>query len=412
MRLTKGKENLKLPEYIKFGIELEAENVNKRRTEELVKKYNWHIYNDASLTDSGLETISPVLSENLKSSVWEEIEEICGIIKQSPNDDKREVYTDHTCGGHIHFDATIFQNNPEIIKNFLRLWAESEEFVYKMCNAKNDPIRSGAINKANITLIDVLKTLMKSPLQKEKEINNRQTLKYWIEKSREISKNIMNNIANAHNKLQIVENNVVGLTRNGMAAPIGNKILKQIENKKLKIGNPKSRIYREIFVKNRLTSERYQGLNLTNMGDNKKNTIEFRMSNGTLDPQTIKENIFLYASLISTAVEMTNNPGQMQSKLENFYKTDVTEEEKVDLFLNLIIEEPEDRQVFKERWQSVKDAPVFKTEGAKRFAQNRFRRDEFSQISETTKGTQVKSAFIYIAEIKKKLSKEEIIFEH
>ena len=29
----------------------------------------------------------------------------------------------------------------------MRLYAESEELLYKMCNDKNDPIREGAINK-------------------------------------------------------------------------------------------------------------------------------------------------------------------------------------------------------------------------------------------------------------------------
>lgn len=29
----------------------------------------------------------------------------------------------------------------------MRLYAESEELIYKMCNDKNDPIRKGAINK-------------------------------------------------------------------------------------------------------------------------------------------------------------------------------------------------------------------------------------------------------------------------
>ena len=37
--------------------------------------------------------------------------------------------------------------NPNIFRNFMRLYAESEEFLYKMCNDINGPIRKGAINK-------------------------------------------------------------------------------------------------------------------------------------------------------------------------------------------------------------------------------------------------------------------------
>lgn len=57
--------------------------------------------------------------------------------------------------------------------------------------------------------------------------------------------------------------------------------------------------------KYKLDERRYSGLNLTNIGNSKKNTIEFRMANGTLDPEVIKQNVFLYASLINTTIKMT-----------------------------------------------------------------------------------------------------------
>lgn len=63
---------------------------------------------------------------------------------------------------------------------------------------------------------------------------------------------------------------------------------------------------------------RYASINLTNLGGKKKNTIEFRLSNGTIDPKVIKENVFLYASIIDTAVKMTKEPEKMQEALKNF----------------------------------------------------------------------------------------------
>ena len=115
MRLTKENENLNLPEYIKFGLELEVENLDQRRVISKIKDKKWKAEVDSSLTDGGTECVSPVLQEKEDSSVWEEIGQICQSIKESPRDKEREAYTDHTCGGHIHFDSGIFRKNPEVI---------------------------------------------------------------------------------------------------------------------------------------------------------------------------------------------------------------------------------------------------------------------------------------------------------
>lgn len=72
------------------------------------------------------------------------------------------------------------------MRNFLRLYAESEELLYKMCNNKDNPIRKGAINK------DFKEFHIMSAI--------------W---------------------------------RNGMAAPTGKKILKQIQNSTLKVSYKK-----------------------------------------------------------------------------------------------------------------------------------------------------------------------------
>lgn len=58
-----------------------------------------------------------------------------------------EVVTNSKCGLHVHFDSECLTSNPNKFRNFMRLYAESEELLYKMCNVQNDPIRKGAINK-------------------------------------------------------------------------------------------------------------------------------------------------------------------------------------------------------------------------------------------------------------------------
>jgi hypothetical protein len=240
----------------------------------------------------------------------------------------------------------------------MRLYAESEELLYKMCNDKNNPIRKGAINKdfKGIHLISSL----------------------W---------------------------------RNGMAAPTGKKILRQIENGTLKVSYKKFGKLRMVANKYKLHERRYSGINLTNIGNSKKNTIEFRMANGTLEPDVIKQNVFLYASLINTAIQMTENPQQFKEKLETFYNTDVTEEKKAQNFLNLIMEYPSDRQIYMDRWQSVKDDKVFARNSKKGFSQNRFKREQFKQIAIRTPSDRIKATYAYIKEMLTRTKKGDFPYE-
>lgn len=267
-------------------------------------------------------------------------------MQKYPGNKGDKVVADSKCGLHVHFDAECLTKDPNRMRNFLRLYAESEELIYKMCNDKNDPIRKGAINKdfKGIHLVSAL----------------------W---------------------------------RNGMAAPTGKKILKKIQDGTLKVSYKKFGKLMMFASKYKLDERRYAGLNLTNIGNSKKNTIEFRMANGTLNPEVIKQNVFLYSSLIDTSIKMTEHPELYQDKLSQFYKTDVTEKEKAENFLNLIMESPEDRQIFMDRWESVKDAKVFQKNDRKGFSQQRFKREQFKQIAMRTPADIVHSAYAHIKEM-------------
>lgn len=355
MKYTKDFEKLGLPDNFKFGIEIEADNVKTKgqnglymgQSAEYIKSKNWHMATSREeqlVSEGGAELVSPILTDSEQD--WQNISDICEHIKKYPGNKGNEVVANSKCGLHVHFDSQCLTSNPNIFKNFMRLYAESEELLYKMCNDKNDPIRKGAINKdfKGIHLISAM----------------------W---------------------------------RNGMAAPISKKILKQIENNTLKVSYKKFGKLKTLASKYKLDERRYNGLNLTNIGNNKKNTIEFRMANGTLNPEVIKQNVFLYASLINTAIAITEKPQDFQEKLEAFYKTDITEEQKAQNFLNLIMEQPQDRQIYMDRWKSVKDSKVFAKNSQKGFSQNRFKREQLKKIATRTPADRVKNAFSRIKEM-------------
>lgn len=355
MRYTKDFGILGLPKYFLFGIELEAYNVKTKgkdslytgKSAEYIKSKKWHMATkseESLVGKGGAELVSPILRDT--EQVWKDIWDMCEQIKKYPGDKGDKVVADSRCGLHIHFDAECLVKDPRRMKNFLRLYAESEELLYKMCNDKNNPIRKGAINKdfKGIHLISAM----------------------W---------------------------------RNGMAAPTGKKILKQIQNGTLKVSYKKFGKLRMLVSKYKIDERRYAGLNLTNIGNSKKNTIEFRMANGTLNPEVIKQNVFLYCSLINTAIKMTDNPELYRDNVSKFYKTDVTEEEKAENFLKLIMENSEDRKIYMDRWESVKQAEVFQKNNKKGFAQNRFKREQFKKIAKRTPADIVHSAYTYIKEI-------------
>lgn len=83
------------------------------------------------------------------------------------------------------------------------------------------------------------------------------------------------------------------------------------------------------------------------------------MANGTLDPEIIKQNVFLYASIIDTSIKLTKEPEKYEKKFKEFVKRDVTEKEKAESFLDLIMETNEDKKIYLNRWESVKDDKVY-----------------------------------------------------
>lgn len=156
MKYTKEFSKLDLPNYFKFGIELEADNVRTKGKDSLytgesakfIEERKWHMATkkeEVLVGQGGAELVSPILTDETKT--WENINDICNHIKKYPGSKGKEVEVNEKCGLHIHFDADCLAKDPKKMKQFLRIYAEAEELIYKMCNDKNDPIRRNAINR-------------------------------------------------------------------------------------------------------------------------------------------------------------------------------------------------------------------------------------------------------------------------
>lgn len=105
-----------------------------------------------------------------------------------------------------------------------------------------------------------------------------------------------------------------------------------------------------------INQNRYKGLNFKNIGLYGKNTIEFRMPNGEIEFSELLANIKLFAKLI-----------EMSHKLVDMPKTDITklkaqklcyiknDEEKLNLFLEILFPNIVDRQIYINRYKKNKE---------------------------------------------------------
>ncbi len=105
-----------------------------------------------------------------------------------------------------------------------------------------------------------------------------------------------------------------------------------------------------------IQGDRYSGLNLLNI-NNGKNTIEFRIPNGTINPDVWIEN----ARLFGRIVQMSQSLAEIEKKSEhseeedhlielyNNLKQDIPEEKKMEILLELLFTE-EERNVYRERY--------------------------------------------------------------
>lgn len=101
-------------------------------------------------------------------------------------------------------------------------------------------------------------------------------------------------------------------------------------------------------------------INFLNIGLDDKNTIEFRMPNGTLDPNVWIENINLIGGFIMASKKITDLEKQSFNSLSSYDKeylakyqllisNDLPEEERLELLLGLTIDE-EDRDIYRNRY--------------------------------------------------------------
>ena len=185
-------------------------------------------------------------------------------------------------------------------------------------------------------------------------------------------KNLLELITNCEEILYRVSTQEGDTLRRGTeyyAQPISEKIRKEIEHGYIDITNNWQLDEFKKQLSEQQRGKKGFGVNFINLGTHlekniKLDTIEFRISNGTIDPQVWIDNINLYSGVIEAAEEL--NQIQLKSefirtyeekeKLHDFemIKKGISEEEKLDKFLKLVTKE-NIREIYEKRYEANKD---------------------------------------------------------
>jgi hypothetical protein len=182
-------------------------------------------------------------------------------------------------------------------------------------------------------------------------------------KSKEAYMNLFDIWGNAERLIYKISNQKGEIPRYGIpeyAAPISSKLNAALEQETINLADEESL---DNFICQVINAEesRFTGLNLLNVINSKK-TIEFRIPNGSLNPDTWIENIMLFGRMIEVSEKLAEiekkksfeqTPREKeQLRLRNALKDDIDEKDKLNLLLDMLFteEEQDKKQVYVDRY--------------------------------------------------------------
>ena len=182
-------------------------------------------------------------------------------------------------------------------------------------------------------------------------------------------KNLVEIWSNTEKMIFLISNDAGNLPRESVyefAGPILEKLHQALDDEDIELDSEEDIVQ---FCKQlkKVQSEnpndvRYSAINFENFGDENKNTIEFRLSNGTLNPRTWIENINLFGGIIAVSQEISDIQRKLAlgqelskneiNKLDNYelLKTQISDREKLSALLELAIP-IENEKIYQHRYR-------------------------------------------------------------
>lgn len=352
-------KKLDFPKMLKFGLEIEVVNINIGEIQNIFKDgivqdilealgvpidisnriIQNAVFNKKDVPDKwvfsketsndGSEASSPIMHNELND--LNQINAVCSLFKALGGRLRGDT------GLHINIGVDYFECNEKAIEYLLKIWGECEELFFKVANSEGEPIRVSAPQVA---------TPIKINIQDFFENDGSITLK-----TEEDFEKFLYQIQARHHMDRMLD---------WIWYDLGDKYyyleddydLAENEEERLEI----YKIYHRAMIENKADNPvRWTSINFNHMkwNDEEPGRIEFRIFNSSLDIETILEDLVLVGRICYVSLELAKNPNYKKDALEQLFRHDFSEKEKLNIMLELLFDEPEQRMIYKKRWESI-----------------------------------------------------------
>ena len=299
------------------------QNVDFKKKNEFNK---WIFSSEAQMDSSEVST--PILQNNLFD--LNQIVAICTLYKAL------NARLNGGTGLHINIGVDYLECNEKAIENLLKIWGECEELFFKIANPEGEEIRVDARTMA---------TPIKENIQNFFEEDGSVTLN-----TEEDMEKFLYQIQ-ARNRMY----DVVSWSNFGPENDVEHDLDYAKTNEE--IFNIYHRYNMEMKKRpNEDDKVRWTSINFNHMKWNSNNPgrIEIRIFNSSLEPEIIFQNLLLVGKMFEVSLKNARNSNYKKDEFEILFLHDVTEFDKVNNLLNLLFEENKQKEIFKKRWDSVR----------------------------------------------------------
>ena len=249
-------------------------------------------------------------------------------------------------GLHINIGADYLECNEKAINNLLKIWGECEELFYMIANPEGETIRANAS-----LMVRPIKENIQNFFKKDGSVTINSDEDMEILLFRIQAQNRMYDIINGlwwRNQREFSQRDIDVLHSDEASIEEKFEIYKRYKNYLER--NPKED-----------DSQRWTSINFNHMkwNANEPGRIEIRIFNSSLEPEIIFQDLLLVAKVFEVSLNNAKNNDYKKEEFDRLLLHDVTEETKLKNLLDLLFDTPEEKEIFRKRWESIRGLSVY-----------------------------------------------------
>ena len=239
-------------------------------------------------------------------------------------------------GLHINIGVDYLECNEKAIENLLKIWGECEELFFKIANPEGEEIRVEA-------------RTMATPIK--------ENIQNFFEEDGSVTLNTEGDMEKFLYQIQARNRMYYVVSQSGFGPE--NDVEYDLHYAKTdeEIFDIYHRYNTEMKKRpNEDDKVRWTSINFNHMKWNSDNPgrIEIRIFNSSLEPEIIFQDLLLVGKMFEVSLKNAKNPNYKKDAFERLFLHDVTEADKVNHLLDLLFDESKQKEIFKRRWNSVR----------------------------------------------------------